>query len=1401
MTRKITEGNQEYIERTVYEKDPILMSKFVNSVEKLFVLCAEVQTLKTQNSYLIVKIDELERRDRDSSSSISANEQMVREYKEKLQEAEKVIAEMRAERMSDKSSNVHMRILEDQNMQLKSKLKGIETEFEAKKKKYEKRLLDLNSIYKQTLIELSTTRTNFEALKLEAGQQKPPQVQRVEKSNGRSESKQPSIPLEQYEELWEYSEDLATEMRLLKKEDSRRESDYAVKVNKFESEIQTLRDKNEELDSEVTELKIKLIKAAQQPTNLRDVEESTKQLISNNMNLEEEKYELEKMNIQLKSEVNELKSRIQQQATEFKSNFNNQVENKHLLQTEIDRLEKINELTDQKLKEANKLLLKRQKSQDDIKVFERKTSIDDIYRATSHKFGANLRESFSEDGRVRDNRSTTELVNINYDRDPIVLISQLKSAELAFKIKELNILNQEADNLDRILSSNNKFLKIIKVHNDYKLKVTKTEDFEELAHEIGIASRSRNFSRTDIVDDLIIDEEDTTINQIETLKALKHDLLAISELQNKNAENLMHQLFSKNKAIEILADLIKREISSNSNKKTGNKTPRINSFVQMYKDHPNLSKIISNIQQLQLQVSKLFEDNQKIFNVLEKERSSLRDNVMRYIGLLARYSLGGNKKKMIKTNNPVFDAQLDKQNADLKLIDAEVRHLSKINEGNQVHIEQTIETIIVKDKMIIDYLKRLDTLADESGDNFIDTHVSNRTQNSENGTYMRKEKIETSRFTSMSPEFSLPVNKPTFYGRSNADIQDAEDYSAKKTSHNAQNNSNYHKFIDTQEIHTIDQNRIDTTADPSYSRQTEYHVQQSSGINQENTVIMIEQKEQIKNPQIIKEIHYIRGERSYSPLYVQSRSIVTPYNQKFEVHVNSTNVDVDRLQKILRQKPFYVTNLNDLPQQMLDIINELEEHKYRLIKNGKDIDKFLTTIEYLSRDNNILKSKGTNREETLIMQELAILKQSLITIEKKSEVLIEENETMVRQMEQLRTENQNYRREYDKISNGYNGENDIMIMENKKLKMEIKMSQEDRNALNNMLIQLKNEYNSGKNEESNDVMYKKYQQEVKRLNEEVSKLKDTNKALKVEANKEKNEINNINKNIRMKDSELQKLQRLIDLKEKEVDFMKEKLNEVTNITDISYTSPYQGSNEPNYVKNPDGSITPVPLNENPIKKRDRDIKFLQDKIEETEVFYKHHQKQDDQKVIELKKRNDDADDRIKDLENELGEKDKELDDKDDFIKKLQDDVKNLNDGLDKLRDKANKAGGLNNELENKNKYIDDINKQLEGLKPLTRKFNDLHNLTDKLKDELKITNDKLYQTKNKLAALQEERDKLLDHLNKLGAAVNELEVVNNKKLLHISALTVKNFILLTEIERLQEQLSYPRRNRKKDRTN
>ena len=66
-------------------------------------------------------------------------------------------------------------------------------------------------------------------------------------------------------------------------------------------------------------------------------------------------------------------------------------------------------------------------------------------------------------------------------------------------------------------------------------------------------------------------------------------------------------------------------------------------------------------------------------------------------------------------------------------------------------------------------------------------------------------------------------------------------------------------------------------------------------------------------------------------------------------------MDVEKLTKIVRQKPFYLASPMEMPAKMLELANKTEELKFDLLKNGKDMDGFLDTIDYLTTENNILK--------------------------------------------------------------------------------------------------------------------------------------------------------------------------------------------------------------------------------------------------------------------------------------------------------------------------------------------------------------------------------------------------------------------------------------------------------------
>ena len=1381
-TRRTVRDNYEIVEKTIYEKDPILMDKFVNSVEKLFILVAEVQTLKSHNQFLIARVAELEEGNKNSNKSTNANDELLNEYKQKLKKAENDLRELRSEKSRMGESGVHLKVLEDQNAMFKAKLKEVEGELDIKKKKYEKRLLDLNSVYKTTLKDLDDYKKQCESLKVEI-QDKNAKLEAL--NTNKDKYYRPPVSPSDFEDLKSKNEELAAELQLVKKEASRKENDFAVKVNKLETKVGKLKTKNKELEEELGITKSTLRRENMKSYDNTELNDLIKKLKAERSELENDKCKLQSENTEMKLEINSLKTELELQKTNGPNVDKTNENNEKLLNMEIEHLKKINALTENKLKEANDLLFEKIRALEELGHNERKRleagskSGQSVYedRSRAHP------PSFTS---VNRNNDEQNLSVENLDRNPEEVVQQIKETEIQFKNNEIDILGEEAHNLDRILSANNNFMQNIAKDDAEKKKMANTNDFSRFMNNMTYNDNYKPVSPAEAVDNLIMDEEDSTQYQIETMQALKDDLSTINELQNKNADNLNQHIAFKDKVLEVLEGFTKykgKNIEKPSIK--AYKGDASKSLAKNYTENKEIEKNHKKASKLQKQVRQLFENNQRIFNEMMLCRKNLNNNARRYTGMLKRYSMGHqNNIYAIQTPAQDIDTQLNKQYTELELLEAELSHVNKLNEGNHIHLEQLRETLLAKDNMIKEYLKRLDTLLNK--ENEVKHSGYNVDQRSFNESFSpNKEAIATNNQNrAISPNFGLPLNKNPTGARVNPEPHGALNQD-NRTPHALQNDSGFYRFADTNEMNAYGNSRYTDDRNPSHSRYNETGSNLNNSFNKNNEeqrIIRIQKDENYSNPSVIKELHYLKGDRSYSPIYSQSRSIVHPLHEKVSGQNNASSMDIGKLQQILRQKPFYITNLNDIPQRILDIINELEEHKYRLVKNGKDIEKFLNTIEYISHENELLKNRTGLKDDKYLLEELQFLKDSLNRLEKKSDDLINENEGLLRNIEKLKTERQNYKRELERVYDNYDADYEQLKIEHKKLILDLKKAQDENLDLNRKIIQL--ERIEGARDQRIDLN-QRYHQDSKKLNDEVFNLRDLNRRLNGEVKHLKAELAQLSDDLRSKSNQVDKYKAEAELKDKEIAFIKNKLSDSAKYDDTMMNDYFDRSTS-TYAMKRQGPDSIFGNKEDPVLKKEKEIKHLNEKLKETENFYKQQIDSNEKTIIDLRSKTDDIDRENKVLEAKLNETEKAVNDKDNTIKQLEDEVGKLKGDISKLDHCKDQAKDLEGVIRDKDKYINDINKELEGIKPLVDKFNDLHQLTDDLRDELQRYKDKLAEAKRQIAALHSERDVIVDHMQKIKGKAEELEVTNDRKIKMIGALNIKTFILMTEIEKLQE---------------
>jgi chromosome segregation ATPase len=105
---------------------------------------------------------------------------------------------------------------------------------------------------------------------------------------------------------------------------------------------------------------------------------------------------------------------------------------------------------------------------------------------------------------------------------------------------------------------------------------------------------------------------------------------------------------------------------------------------------------------------------------------------------------------------------------------------------------------------------------------------------------------------------------------------------------------------------------------------------------------------------------------------------------------------VDRIEQILSQRPFSIARLEDVPQKMLDLYNELEGYKYDLSKRNHQLSQKVEKCFLLEQEIRYFKSRLDAEEEnngnkTAIFDELDSLKEHLRFLENRIELLYDQN--------------------------------------------------------------------------------------------------------------------------------------------------------------------------------------------------------------------------------------------------------------------------------------------------------------------------------------------------------------------------------------------------------------------------
>ena len=525
--------------------------------------------------------------------------------------------------------------------------------------------------------------------------------------------------------------------------------------------------------------------------------------------------------------------------------------------------------------------------------------------------------------------------------------------------------------------------------------------------------------------------------------------------------------------------------------------------------------------------------------------------------------------------------------------------------------------------------------------------------------------------------------------------------------------------------------------------------------------------------------------RNFSP-HNSSHLSMDKNSIKASLHLESiTNPDIRRLEATLRQKPFFINSLNNLPKKLLDIINENEELKYQKKKGEKETEKNTDTIDYLRRENEILRRNlegSLIKTDHLMAKELNELKANLSVIEDKSQDLRLENDDLRKQLNKLRRERNQLRVEQDAdrqkdTLEREDLESDLKLKSATLKKMEAKAKSLD--LKNKMLAKqledleaasvLKGEHDGMKRDYKNAI------EDLYRARDEAKQAKEENTDLKLENSKLKNVIS-------LNDLDFKKLENSFKLKEKENEYNKNKLDEYDGKLKKAIENNRKELNELQ-TREEDLQFTKKDL-ENMLNLKEKEIQHLKQKISDDDSISKREHEGLRKYADNLQEKQSENEEKIAELKGTLENKNNELLDNIRKKSELDNTIKELRGQVKQMNNLKNEKARLSDDLDNRMAHIQKQNAELDELRPIKKKLDKILKENEHLKTEVERLEEELENAKSAKRRLNEERIQMLDSVNKLRFKKEELEVSNESKVNIIGKLQVKAVTLFMELERI-----------------
>ena len=545
------------------------------------------------------------------------------------------------------------------------------------------------------------------------------------------------------------------------------------------------------------------------------------------------------------------------------------------------------------------------------------------------------------------------------------------------------------------------------------------------------------------------------------------------------------------------------------------------------------------------------------------------------------------------------------------------------------------------------------------------------------------------------------------------------------------------------------------------------------------------------------------GRTDKHPRDSYNRSGNSPYNKnnpndsKYNPGFNNSNLnksnsnssipplDIDKLAKIISQKPFYLSSPMEVPKKMLSYVNKVEELKFALLKNGKDMDGFLDTIDYLTTENNILKQRleGSQKKTDIeVGNELAALKENLTSIADRAESLIVENDGLIKKNNMLKKENNQLKVERDNGLYKNNMELEDLANQKRQIGQQLRAMEDEQRANNLRSKRLERELEDLNDNSVGKEEHERLAREYKDAVGDLYKAQQEAKEAKLEAADMKYALSQLKNQQGVSDLDHERLRNQLTHREKEIGYLKGKLEEYdTKLKSVANTS-IQELNE--LREQSEGVKLKSKDLENILAIRNKEINHLKEKLGDEDLVSKKETEGLRNYVGKLQTQQSDFERIIQELKSKLEIKNNELLKQVRLIREHEDTIKELRRQLKTLRPVKKEKEDLDLELEKNRAYVQTVNSELEDLKPIVKRFRDLQRTTEGIKSELNKYRDFYEQYKDDVDRLEEERSRLIDRLDRLQVKNEELEKTNGRKVQLIGKLQVKCFALFMELDRL-----------------